>query len=75
MSRIGIIALVLCSLLTACASLPENYEREQSWKLDGSDSRVAAILEADLAAHPGLSGVQTCSDSSISKVSSRVTIS
>ncbi|MCJ7815461.1 MAG: phospholipase D-like domain-containing protein, partial [Xanthomonadales bacterium] len=56
MSRIGIIALVLCSLLTACASLPENYEREQSWKLDGADSGIAAILEGNLAAHPGLSG-------------------
>lgn len=56
MSRTALILLTLCSLLSACASLPENYEREESWRLDGADSGIATLLKADLTAHPGLSG-------------------
>jgi len=49
-------AAVLCSLLSACVSLPENYAREQSWKLDGSDSKLSATIEKHLEKHPGQSG-------------------
>jgi putative cardiolipin synthase len=56
MSNTRLLALAICLLLSACVSLPENYAREQTWKLDGSDSRVGAILAEDLAAHPGQSG-------------------
>ncbi len=56
------IALFLCLLLSACVSLPENFEREQAWKLDGSDSGIAELLEDDFAAHPGHSGSYPLSD-------------
>jgi len=48
--------------LSACVSLPDNYEREPAWKLDGSDSGIAVLLEDDFAAHPGLSGAYPMSD-------------
>ena len=60
-ARILAITLTLLSL-SACVSLPENYEREPAWKLDGSDSGIAALLEDDFAAHPGLSGAYPLSD-------------
>jgi len=54
---------VLCLLsLSACVSLPENYEREPAWKLDGSDSGIATLLKDEFAAHPGLSGAYPLSD-------------
>ena len=56
MSLTRALALAFCLLLSACVTLPENFEREQSWKLDGGDSDVAAILAEDLGSHPGLSG-------------------
>lgn len=43
-------------LLASCASLPENYVRKPSWKLDASESKLALAFDADLAAHPGQSG-------------------
>jgi putative cardiolipin synthase len=57
-----LIALCLCSLLCACASLPENYERELTWKLDGGDSGLASRLEDKVSAHPGKSGAYVLSD-------------
>jgi putative cardiolipin synthase len=60
-ARIFAITLTLLAL-SACVSLPENYEREPAWKLDGSDSGIATLLEDDLAAHPGLSGAYPLSD-------------
>jgi putative cardiolipin synthase len=51
-----LITLAFCMLVASCASLPENYEREPSWKLDASGSSLATWFEADLAAHPGQSG-------------------
>ncbi|MEJ2400733.1 MAG: phospholipase D family protein [Xanthomonadales bacterium] len=47
--------LACCALLSACVSLPENYPREESWKLDGGESGIAKLLEGDFAANPGLS--------------------
>jgi putative cardiolipin synthase len=47
----------LCSLLLAsCASLPENYPREESYKLDAGGTRLANAFSAVAAAHPGQSG-------------------
>ncbi len=62
MSNTHLLALAICFLLSACVSLPESYAREQTWKLDGSDSRVGAILAEDLAAHPGQSGAYSLSE-------------
>jgi len=50
------VAIFLAVLLSSCVSLPENPDREPAWKLDGSDSGIAALLRDDFAAHPGLSG-------------------
>ncbi|MCU0988828.1 MAG: hypothetical protein MUE63_04385 [Xanthomonadales bacterium] len=49
-------ALLAGLLLAGCASLPEDYPREQSWKLDASDTRLAQAFEAVAADHPGQSG-------------------
>jgi putative cardiolipin synthase len=43
-------------LLASCVSLPENYPREQSWKLDASGTRLARAFETVAADHPGQSG-------------------
>jgi putative cardiolipin synthase len=50
------ICLIFCLLLTACASLPEDYPRTASWKLEAGDSALATAFEPALAAHPGQSG-------------------
>jgi len=60
-ARILATTLALLSL-SACVSLPEYYERELSWKLDGSDSGIAELLRDDFAAHPGLSGAYPLSN-------------
>jgi len=57
-----LIAIFLAALLSSCVSLPEDYEREPTWKLDGSDSGIATLLKDDFAAHPGLSGAYPLSD-------------
>lgn len=57
-----LIAIFLAILLSSCVSLPENSDREPAWKLDGSDSAIAALLKDDFAAHPGLSGAYPLSD-------------
>jgi len=51
-----ILAITFWVFVTGCASLPQNYEREPSWKLDASESRLAAAFDAGIAAHPGQSG-------------------
>ena len=43
-------------LLAGCASLPENYPREESWKLDAADTPLARAFDARATAHPGQSG-------------------
>ncbi len=58
----NVVCLICCVLLTSCASLPENYPRTASWKLDTSDSALAAAFESDLAAHPGQSGAYPLSN-------------
>ena len=51
----GLAALACCLLLSACVTLPQNVEREESLKMDGGDTRIARLLEGNLAANPGLS--------------------
>jgi cardiolipin synthase C len=49
--------LLLAGLLLAgCASLPENFERDATVRLDAGDTRLARSFEALAAAHPGQSG-------------------
>jgi putative cardiolipin synthase len=55
-------AIFLSATLSSCVSLPDDYEREPAWKLDGSGSGIGALLQDDLAAHPGLSGAYPLSD-------------
>jgi putative cardiolipin synthase len=43
-------------LLASCASLPEDYPRAQSWKLDASDTRLARAFATHAVGHPGQSG-------------------
>jgi len=43
-------------LLAGCASLPENFAREESPKLDTSDTQLARAFNARAADHPGQSG-------------------
>jgi putative cardiolipin synthase len=50
------LALLCVLLLAGCASLPENYPREESWKLDAGDTPLAQAFEARAAAHPAQSG-------------------
>jgi len=56
MLRTRLISLALCFVLSACASLPENYQRDESWKVDGGDSSFSAQLAKSETAHPGESG-------------------
>jgi putative cardiolipin synthase len=48
--------LLAVTLLASCASLPENYPREESLKLDTSDTRLTRAFDARAAAHLGQSG-------------------
>jgi putative cardiolipin synthase len=57
-----LLALAGSLLLSACVSLPTDYEREETRKLDGGDTRIARILQADLDANPGLSAAYPLSD-------------
>ena len=50
------LALLCVLLLAGCASLPENYPREESWKLDAADTPLAKAFDARATAHPGQSG-------------------
>lgn len=50
------ISLALCFVLSACVSLPENYPRDESWKVDGNDSSFSAQLAKSETTHPGQSG-------------------
>lgn len=50
------LALLYGLLLASCASLPEDYPREESWKLDASDTPLARAFDARADAHPGQSG-------------------
>jgi putative cardiolipin synthase len=43
-------------LLAGCASLPENFERDATVRLDAGDTRLARSFEALAVAHPGQSG-------------------
>jgi putative cardiolipin synthase len=49
-------ALAIFLLLAGCASLPENYLREESWKLDTSDSMLTGLYQQEAAVHSGQSG-------------------
>jgi len=49
-------ALVCFLLIAGCASLPENYPREESWKVDTSDSMLAKSYQEKATVHPGQSG-------------------
>ena len=46
----------LITLLAACASLPENFTRESSFKLDARHTFLARAFAEKETAHPGLSG-------------------
>ena len=49
--------LLICLVLSACASLPQNLEREASFALrDTETTQLGESLQDDLADHPGLSG-------------------
>ncbi|HET6566051.1 MAG TPA: phospholipase D family protein [Xanthomonadales bacterium] len=49
--------LLLCiALLPGCASLPQNFTREDLVKLDARDTTLAREFSAHANAHPGLSG-------------------
>jgi putative cardiolipin synthase len=52
-----IAGLLICLALSACASLPQNVEREASfaWR-DTETTLLGESLQDDLADHPGLSG-------------------
>ena len=50
------LALLYGLLLAACAGLPENHPREESWKLDAGDTPLAQVFDAHSGAHPGQSG-------------------
>ncbi|MCW8874025.1 MAG: phospholipase D family protein, partial [Xanthomonadales bacterium] len=50
------LALLCVLLLAGCASLPENYPREQSMKLDADGTRLARAFDARAADHAGQSG-------------------
>lgn len=50
------LGIALLALLTACASLPTDYHREKSWRVDASDTWLARSLADPIAAHPGQSG-------------------
>jgi putative cardiolipin synthase len=52
----AVLALLYGLLLAGCASLPENYPREESWKLDAIGTRLATAFDARAVAHPGQSG-------------------
>jgi putative cardiolipin synthase len=49
-------ALLVGVLLASCASLPENFERDASARLDTSDTRLARDFEGRAVGHPGQSG-------------------
>jgi putative cardiolipin synthase len=49
--------LLICLVLSACASLPQNLDREASFALrDTETTLLGESLQDDLTAHPGLSG-------------------
>jgi len=52
----GLLTLLFSLLLASCASLPDNFAREESWKIDGAGTRLARAYDALAASHPGLSG-------------------
>jgi putative cardiolipin synthase len=55
--RLGSISLLLGgALLAGCASLPENFSREVSVKLDAADTTLARTFAAHASEHPGQSG-------------------
>jgi putative cardiolipin synthase len=49
-------ALLAGLLLASCASLPEDFERDATPRLEASDTRLAQTFEARAATHPGYSG-------------------
>ena len=53
--RLFIVAAFL-ALLAACATLPEDYPRQETWKLDTSQSRLAVDFAEKQRDHPGQSG-------------------
>jgi putative cardiolipin synthase len=55
--RLFSLPLVL-ALCVSCTSLPDYPQRVQTTKLEGSGSQLAALFHADIASHPGKSGVQ-----------------
>ncbi|MDC1287400.1 phospholipase D family protein [Gammaproteobacteria bacterium] len=51
------LGLLVFSLLSACASLPQNVERESSSAFtDTANTRLGDSIKDDIAEHPGLSG-------------------
>jgi len=56
MIRNLISALACAALLSACVSLPENYPREPSWKMNGEDTSIGRLVGQHLDERPGQSG-------------------
>jgi putative cardiolipin synthase len=50
------LAILAGTLLASCASLPENFERDATLRLDASDTRLARTFEAHAASYPNQSG-------------------
>jgi len=57
-----VLALLAGALLTACTSLPENYPREESWKLDTTDTQLAQSFAKHASDHPQQSGAYPLTD-------------
>jgi len=52
----GLLALLFSLLLAGCASLPNDFPRVESWKLDSAGTRLAGAYDTLKATHPGQSG-------------------
>ncbi|MDA1074235.1 MAG: phospholipase D family protein [Proteobacteria bacterium] len=50
------LVLKVCILLTSCASLPTNFVREETRKLDATDTTLALAFDVRAATHQGQSG-------------------
>ncbi len=67
------LGIALLALLVGCASLPADYERERSWRLDTSDTLLARALAPLIAAHPGKSGAYPLQDG-VEALAARMTL-
>ena len=62
LSAVG--SAVLCLVLSGCASLPEDVDRDISTAIgDYASTKLGQLFAADEKAHPGLSGFAVVSDS------------